>query len=215
MANKRPQLKFHHDIKIVDIDKVIPNDYNPNYLPAYIYAQRQEQLKEEGFVGAIIVRENDEKKDNYIIIDGEQSWRLAKEEGYKQIPIIVLDKSKPEAMISTINFNRLHGEFDTIKLARVVAELNKYYTIEELEKKLGYSNQELQVIRSFLIEETVDLKEPSPVVLEEREESRIFKVILNKNQYDKLRYAIKKTKKDNDADAITEIVQNYVNIKIS
>jgi len=58
--------------KVLDeIDKIKGNIYNPNVMDEKIFELAKENIKREGFVGAIICRENLERKGEYIIIDGK------------------------------------------------------------------------------------------------------------------------------------------------
>ena len=134
-------MDLKHEIKIVKINEVYPNDYNPNVMDEKTFILVKRSIIEEGMIGGIIVRE---EKGKLIIIDGEHRWKAAKELGFEEIPVIILDKDLPESMIATINFNKLKGEFDTLKLAGVIAEINKVYSLEEIEEKLGYTKEEIE-----------------------------------------------------------------------
>jgi len=130
-----------HEIKLIDINLIYPNLYNPNVMDKKTFGLIKRSIIKDGLIGSIIVREDNGK---FIIIDGEHRWKAAKELGYTEIPIIILDKNLPESMISTINLNKLRGEFDTLKLAGVIAEINKIYSLEEIEEKLGYTKSEIE-----------------------------------------------------------------------
>jgi len=204
------KLKYNHKILNIEIDKIKGNIYNPNVMDEKIFELAKENIKREGFVGAIICRENLERKGEYIIIDGEHRWRIAKELGYEKISVIVLDKKLPDAMISTINFNKLKGEIDIIKLAEIINELRKIYGIEELEKRLGYTEDELNGLKDLLKFDPSQFKgDEIESGLENKGEYK-FKVVLNEEQYKILQKTLETIDKKKDAEKITIICLKYV-----
>lgn len=202
--------KYNHEILTVDINLVHPNPYNPNVVEDSVFEQLKKNILQEGLIGAIIVRNYKEKSGEYIIIDGEHRWRAAKDVGYKKIPVIVLDRKLPDAMIATINFNKLRGELDTLKLAEVIHELNKTYSTEELEDRLGYTGDELvgmEELRQFDFEDV----EEKPIKLGSSDPSEYtFEVVLSSAQYKIIEVALVAAKKSDNADAITVICSEYL-----
>ena len=201
------ELKYNHQIAIVDISKIKPNPYNPNIMDEKLFEETKNNIEKEGLVGAIIVRK---EKEDYIIIDGEHRWKAATQLEYKELPIIILDKSLPEAMISTINFNKLRGEFDTLKLAEVVHELNKTYTIEELEKELGYTQDELQGLGNLLKFDFDQFEKESLKLDKEDIAEYRFEVVLTDKQYEILKTTLDTVKKKDNAEKINDICLKYI-----
>lgn len=202
--------KYNHKILTVDIDLVHPNPYNPNVVEDGVFEQLKKNILREGLIGAIIVRGDKEKSSEYIIIDGEHRWRAAKDVGYKEIPIIVLDRKLPDAMIATINLNKLRGELDTLKLAEVIHELNKTYSTEELEDKLGYTSDELTGMEELLQFDFEDVEE-KPIKLGSSSPSEYtFEVVLSSAQYKTIESALATAKKSDNAEAITVICLEYL-----
>lgn len=134
------------DIVMIPTKDIAPNEYNPNVVPEAIMKQLKTSIKENGIEQPVLVRktENFDVTKLYIIIDGEHRWRTAQDLGLKEIPCTVKDISEHEAMIQTINMNKLRGEFDQLKLADVLKSLKDVYSPEELEAKLGYTLVELK-----------------------------------------------------------------------
>ena len=195
----------------IDIENISPNKYNPNVMDESIFEQTKKNMAREGLIGAIFCREDKKEKGKYIIIDGEHRWKAAKSLGYKKLPIIVLNRKLPDAMISTINFNRFRGEFDNLKLAVVVHELNKTYSLEELEDRLGYVKDELEGLDNLskidfdeIEEDLVDLEEGENI--QEYE----FEVILNKEQYKIVKKAVDNVGKENTAESLIVICLDYL-----
>jgi len=202
--------KVVHKIITVDIEKIIPNKYNPNVMDKKTFEQTKKNILREGLIGAIVCRKSPDKEGQYVVIDGEHRWRAIKSLGYKKVPIIVLDKNVSEAMISTINFNKLRGAFDNLRLANVIYELNKTYSLEEIEEKLGYTQDELEGLKN-LSEIDFDQLEEESIDTEEHEiQENRFEVLLNKEQYKTVKKAVDITGKENMADALIVICLEYL-----
>jgi len=202
--------KFKHKIALIKINNIKPNKYNPNVMEDKVFIQTKKNIEREGLIGGIIVREMEKEKGKYIIIDGEHRWKASKELGYTEIPTIILDKKLPDAMIATINFNKLRGELDTLKLAEVIHDLNKTYNMEELEDKLGYTQDELKGLEN-LLKFDFDQFDEDPVELDEAETGEYrFEVILNQEQYKTIESALEIADKDDNAEGITIICKEYL-----
>lgn len=197
---------------MVDIGKIRPNKYNPNVMDEKVFEQTRKNVLKEGLVGAITCREDKKEKGKYIIIDGEHRWKIAKSLGYTKMPIIVLERKLSDAMISTINFNKLRGEFDTLRLATVIHELNKTYSMKELEDRLGYTLDELNGLEKLSkidfddIEKDLASEEEKDPSIEEYK----FEVILSKKQYKIVQDAIEITGKENTPEALVIICLDYL-----
>ena len=197
---------------MVDIGKIRPNKYNPNVMDEKVFEQTRKNVLKEGLVGAITCREDKKEKGKYIIIDGEHRWKIAKSLGYTKMPIIVLERKLSDAMISTINFNKLKGEFDTLRLAAVIHELNKTYSMKELGDRLGYTLDELNGLEKLSkidfddIEKDLASEEEKDPSIEEYK----FEVILSKKQYKIVQNAIEITGKENTPEALVIICLDYL-----
>lgn len=86
----------------VDIEKVIPNTWNPKEENTPEYFKIKQSIETNGMRGAIAVREHPTTKDYYEIIDGKQRHTAAKELGYKQIPVYNEGQVDEEAKELTI-----------------------------------------------------------------------------------------------------------------
>ena len=202
------ELKFKHEAKLVNIDRLVPNAYNPNVMEPEIYAQTVKNIKEEGFIYPLLVQQK--KNDKYMIIDGFHRWKAAQEIGYKELPVIVLDKNMSEAMIATINFNKLRGEFDVLRLAEVIHTLHKTYSIEEIEKKLGYTQEQVEGMEN-LLKYDFDSFDDEGINLDDQEQEEYeYKVMLTGKQNRIIEDAIEATGKENVPDALVAICLEYL-----
>jgi len=132
-------IEFPTTKKVVPIDHVIPNRWNPNVQSDFMIEKGKKAVQEFGFLGAILVRET---AGVYEIIDGEHRWRYLKELGSKEIPVESLGEiSETNAKTLTILMNRLRGEDDIEKRSAILNELNKGqlallpFTEEEIENE--------------------------------------------------------------------------------
>jgi len=102
------------------LEKVTPNDYNPNSV-----AKREMQLlhvsiKHDGYTQPIVTY-YDEAKDKYVIVDGFHRYFVCKsfedinERCNGKVPIVVIDKDINDRMASTIRHNRARGAHKMLK----------------------------------------------------------------------------------------------------
>ena len=123
------------NIKIVGIDEVKPNSWNPKLENTPEFQKIVESIQVNGFKSPIIVRETDE---GYEICDGQQRWTAAKQLGFDKIYIYNLGKiSEAEAKSVTL-WMETQVKFNEIELAPLVAELN------DLKIDIPYSEDEVQ-----------------------------------------------------------------------
>jgi len=212
MANKNKNKKYYHEVKIVKASEIKKNEYNPNVVAEPIMEQLIKRIDEEGFLQPILLRNIEPVGEvKYEIIDGEHRFIAGQKAGYVEFPAIILDKKLPDAMISTINMNKLRGEFDTLKLAEVIHELNKTYSIEELEEKLGYTSDEMQGLENLLKFDYDQFQEESDKLDEEGEAKEYrFEVILTQEQYEAIMRALELAGSEDNSEGISLICKDYI-----
>ena len=204
-------MKDKPDIREVDINLVHPNPYNPNKMDDRTYKLTLKSIEEDGLMGEIIVREDPDKPNEFIIIDGVHRWKAARELGYGTIKIEVKAKDTPEAMISTLRLNKARGENDPIKEAEVIHELHKTYSTEEIEEKLGYTKEEqegLENLMNFDFNQYNEGEEedlPSDVPTEYK-----FEVMLTDKQHKIIETALKEIGEESTAEGLVKICLEYL-----
>jgi len=110
------------EYKVVPIDNLRPNDWNPNAQSSFIFKKEKKSIQQFGFVDPVTVRKVGKK--SWEIIDGEHRWKAASELGFDNIPIIDLgEMSDNDAKALTLLLNELRGEADPLALAGIVVEL--------------------------------------------------------------------------------------------
>ena len=131
-------------VKMVDIDKVVANDYNPNKVAPPEMELLKHSIEEDGYTQPIVTY-YDKEKDIYIVVDGFHRYRCAKEYFHlKQIPIVTIDKSLENRMASTIRHNRARGTHQIIDMSYIVRDLaQRGWDDSQISKHLGMDLDEI------------------------------------------------------------------------
>lgn len=126
------------NIKMVDIDKVVANDYNPNKVAPPEMKLLKHSIEEDGYTQPIVTY-YDKKNDQYIVVDGFHRYRCAKEYFHlKKVPIVTIDKNLSNRMASTIRHNRARGTHQIADMSKIVLDLTSCgWSEEEISQHLG------------------------------------------------------------------------------
>lgn len=132
------------------VSAIHPNPWNPNRMPPRVMEAERESIRAYGFIDPITVREHPRIDGEYEVIDGEHRWRAAQEEGYAELPLIVIpDLSDAAAKKLTVILNETRGEADVVLLGRLLADLGRDLPDDELRLGLPYSVAELAQLREI------------------------------------------------------------------
>ena len=145
MENKLKDIEFPVlNVRMVDINKVIANDYNPNKVAPPEMKLLKHSIEEDGYTQPIVAY-YDKENDKYIVVDGFHRYRCAKEYFHlKQIPIVTIDKDLENRMASTIRHNRARGTHQIIDMSHIVLTLTQNDWSEmEISKHLGMELDEI------------------------------------------------------------------------
>ena len=116
--NKPKSLIF----KMVPVEDIIPNDYNPNRMSAEAFAEYKAEVKRLGRLPKpAVVRPEGDK---YRLIDGEHGWLAAKEAALSKIACEVLNVDLFESMRLTYKRN-CGGENDPLALGLMFGAMMK------------------------------------------------------------------------------------------
>jgi ParB family chromosome partitioning protein len=177
------------DIKLIKIDQIFPNNYNPNVVSEDILAKLRAEISQKGLCEPIILRR---KGNGYEIVDGEHRWRVCQELGWEEIPCIIQDYDDNEAKIKTLQLNYMRGSAVPVKLASLIHELSKEIKLEDLAKRLPY--EEPQMLNNL---ELLKLPEDFSKAIEEQAKKEadelpsVISFVLYKNQLEVVEKAIK------------------------
>ena len=144
------------EIVKVDINELISPEYNPRQITDDEMEKLKNSINEFGYVAPIIVN-----KYNNHIVGGNQRYEALKSLGYTDVDVIFVDEpdlNREKAL--NIALNKISGEWDFVKLADIIDELE----LNDFDIPLtGFDEQELE---NFYIEEE-NPKEHEPVEVAE------------------------------------------------
>jgi len=132
------------NVKMVDIEKVVANDYNPNKVAPPEMQLLKHSIEEDGYTQPIVTY-YDKENDKYIVVDGFHRYRCAKEYfNLKQIPIVTIDKNLENRIASTIRHNRARGTHQIADMSHIVLTLTeKGWTEDQISEHLGMELDEI------------------------------------------------------------------------
>ena len=137
------------NVKWVPVDKVEPNDYNPNAVAKVEMGLLYKSIKHDGYTQPIVTI-YDEEKDKFVIVDGFHRYFTTKnnkdifERNHGLLPIVVIEKDLNERMAATVRHNRARGEHSVSGMSSMVFEmLQNGWTDEEVCNHLGMEPEEI------------------------------------------------------------------------
>ena len=137
----------------VPIDKVTPNDYNPNSVAKKEMQLLYISIKEDGYTQPVVTV-YDEKQDKYVIVDGFHRYFTCKtqkdilERNHGMLPIVVINKSINERMASTVRHNRARGSHAVTSMSKLVFEMLKNgWSDSAICKELGMEAEEITKLK--------------------------------------------------------------------
>jgi len=147
------------EIKDIPIEELNPSEYNPRALTEKEYKDLKESLKRFDFVEPIVVNSAENRKN--IVIGGHQRLLVAKEMGYKTIPVnyVKITKLEKEQELN-LRLNKNLGHFDYDLLANYD---------EEMLVDVGFSREELDDVFGLNIDEEFDVGKELKKLLEGKE----------------------------------------------
>ena len=144
------------EIVKVDINELISPEYNPRQITDDEMEKLKNSINEFEYIAPIIVN-----KYNNHIIGGNQRYEALKSLGYTDVDVVFVDEpdlNREKAL--NIALNKISGEWDFVKLADIIDELE----LNDFDIPLtGFDEQELE---NFYIEEE-NPKEHEPVEVAE------------------------------------------------
>lgn len=133
----------------VNIDKVSPNDYNPNSVAKKEMGLLYTSILHDGYTQPIVTI-YDKAKDKYIIVDGFHRYFTCKsnkdilDRNKGRLPIVVLNKDINDRMASTVRHNRARGMHSVTGMSSMVFNmLENGWEDSDICNELGMSVEEL------------------------------------------------------------------------
>jgi len=131
-------------IKTISISQIKENAWNPNELDEGAFQVLVQNIKDSkvGYTQPIEVREIG--KDEYEVIDGAHRLRACIEAGLTAVQCVVSDYNDTQARLETLAKNKIRGTINLVKAANLISELNKDITLDDVEDRTFYNQQELE-----------------------------------------------------------------------
>lgn len=137
------------NVQWVPIDKVEPNDYNPNSVAKVEMGLLYTSISHDGYTQPIVTI-YDPEKDKYVIVDGFHRYFTCKnnkdiyERNQGRLPIVVIEKDINDRMASTVRHNRARGKHSVAGMSSMVFKmLDNGWKDEDICKELGMEPEEL------------------------------------------------------------------------
>ncbi len=138
-----------YNVISVPIEKINPNDYNPNSVAPPEMKLLYDSIKEDGYTMPIVCY-YDKEKDSYIIVDGFHRYRVMldypdiydREQG--RLPVTVIQKTLDNRMASTIRHNRARGTHNVDLMSNIIKDLHELGRSDAwISKHLGMEKDEI------------------------------------------------------------------------
>ena len=132
------------DVKLVAIDSVVANTYNPNHVSPHNMDLLETSILDNGFCYPIVTTW-DPDQEKYVIIDGwHRYFEFRDRLGAREIPIIDLQLTAAQRMAATVQFNRARGVHQVELMADLVKSLaDQGMELTGIAKKLGMPDEEV------------------------------------------------------------------------
>lgn len=126
---KAPEAVITGKVVMAPLSRVTPNGWNPNRMTEFLMKSTREGMRKKGWLAAyaLLVWGTDRAgKRRDVIIDGEHRWRIARELGIQQGPMVFLDGlTEQQAKELTIELDNKRGRFDEVALRDLVGSLDQ------------------------------------------------------------------------------------------
>lgn len=130
--------------KLVSIDKVVANNYNPNKVAKPEMELLYKSILEDGLTMPVVTF-YDDKIDKYVIVDGFHRYTIVKDYFKSDVVAIsVIEKDIKQRMASTVRHNRARGVHKVDLQADMVVDLlKKGWDDNDISKELGMTLEEV------------------------------------------------------------------------
>lgn len=192
--------------KIVDINEVCFNPWNPKIKRSKEYEKVKESVRLNGLGMPIVVREIEDDSYKYQVLDGEQRLTAALDLGYDKVWIVNLGQVSDEEAKSKTLWYEMAVPFDKEQLGNLLVDL-----VGKVE--LPYTDNEIEVISgvSLISEDDEDFDDED---FEEKSNFTKFSVSMIKEWVNNLKDKIKQIQNDFDCSegVATYYLMNQINV---
>ena len=139
----------------VPIEKIEPNNYNPNAVAPPELRLLYDSIKADGYTMPVVCY-YDKERDRYVIVDGFHRYRIMLEhEDIREregglLPVSVIDKPLDQRMASTIRHNRARGSHNVDLMSNIVRDLHELGRSDAwISKHLGMDKDEIMRMKQI------------------------------------------------------------------
>lgn len=126
------------------LDSVRPNDYNPNELTERSYQSLKHGFETDGWLisqSLLIWGKDDKGEERNQIIDGEHRWRVGRELGFEEGPMVILNGlTEVQAKALTVKMDARRGQFNQDILGTLLREIQFDLGTDALGLELGFED---------------------------------------------------------------------------
>lgn len=129
-------------MEIVDIpiDKVKPNEWNPNEQDEKTFKFLVENIQTVGLDQPVLVRPV--AGGMYQVVDGEHRYRACVELGFSMLPCVVAsDYDLDTAKLQTVKRNTIRGKMNPMKLATLLSDMEKKYGEQATKDMMAFTDE--------------------------------------------------------------------------
>lgn len=197
-------------VELADLEFVSPNDWNPNKLKGPKLEAVRLSMLEDGWLSseALLIWGTDETgKLQNKIIDGEHRWKLAKELGYQQGPMVFLHGiTRAKAIELTIKLDNNRGDFDRPLLIVALKELLPELDYADPAVALGFAQTDLNKLLG------VDSVSPPAMnhTTSQNTASKTVPLFMDEPTHVKFMQAVKRIGEKCELETVTEVVLHCI-----
>jgi len=130
--------------EMIPRERIRPNEWNANAFDPANYPKLVESIREKGIMEPLKVMPDPEHEGDFLLVDGYHRWKAAGDIGLDELPCEVWDISPEEAKVRGLQLNYLRGQPVPVRLANLVHDLNRTYSVDDLTKMLPWSESQLR-----------------------------------------------------------------------
>jgi len=140
VVEKKNQALSTLEVTYVPINKIIPNEWNPNRQSDHDFELLLKSMSEDGFTQPVVTIRTEK---GIKIVDGEHRWRAASVLGFEEIPVVITPMTEEQAKIATLRHNRARGSEDIELTAELLRDLEKVGALDWAQDSLMLDDTEL------------------------------------------------------------------------
>jgi len=147
---------------LIDLNRLHPNDFNPNEMTMATFSKLTDEIKEDGFKDPLTVIPAPPEAvelawpdgDNFLIMAGEHRYRAATVLELEAIPCYIEEEwDELTQKTKTVRNNLIRGDLNTGKFTQLVRDLEEKYEIdnEAMAELMGF-DETSEMVKNLIVE---------------------------------------------------------------